>query len=623
VKGSVRAEEKLKRDRAMQLHAAYVEKVRTERAEFAARQTRESERRLERQSSLRDDAKKQRLAERKQMWQPNPTEKRESPAVVRRQSPERGASPQISDSMPARKGVSRKTSSLRVAAANRKATQRVSARRLAGISQVQAGQGPLISGKKTAVKSIALGSDAQRDRPQTAPVREELSHRQIRDAERARSVQLRKKSGVRRLSEMQQLRSAKEEASSRAETQRQEQATARASDRRASDDQRTERRQLQKSVGLRRAEEHRQSVRPKQTQGSSTLRAAARGQLKTGPKLPAGARSAYAAPRPSLASPTLYNEPADSLSWLRAAGPFIVDENGSGVALRGVSVAGLDTVAPREGQPLASALSLDEANLNMLSDLWGINIVRIPFKAQTILAGNASLSSDSILAGVDDLIAELAALNVYVLLSLQAPPPPVLSSVAPLPDQSIFDCWKLIAIHYQDEPAVLFEIYSSPFPIDSAWLVAAQPLIGAIRTEHPASLLFVGSGTGDVDTTGLPLLFTTGDPTPNLVYTLGMAAGRQPSLANENALAKLSQSFPLFASDWSTSSTGDTDRSPENAANLFSRYGIGWAAENWNAEPALVLDPLAHNFVPTRWGYAVQRAMTLPVKEPLDKLLPQ
>jgi hypothetical protein len=107
------------------------------------------------------------------------------------------------------------------------------------------------------------------------------------------------------------------------------------------------------------------------------------------------------------------------------------------------------------------------------------------------------------------------------------------------------------------------------------------------------------------------------------VYTLAVASGRQLSLANESALTKLSQSFPVFASDWSTSSTGDLDRSAESAANLFSRYGIGWAAASWNAEPKLVIDAAAHNFVSTRWGNSVQRAMTLPLKEPLDKLLPQ
>jgi hypothetical protein len=187
----------------------------------------------------------------------------------------------------------------------------------------------------------------------------------------------------------------------------------------------------------------------------------------------------------------------------------------------------------------------------------------------------------------------------------------------------VFDLWRLLAVHYQDEPAVLFEIYSSPSPIDEKWLAAAQTLIGVIRSEHPASLLFVGSGSGDADTTGLPVRFTTGDPTPNIVYTLGMSSDQQLSLANETALAKLSQSFPVFASDWSTSSAGDLDRSAESAANLFSRYGIGWAAASWNAEPTLVIDAAAHNFVSTRWGNSVQRAMTPPVKEPLDKLLPQ
>jgi hypothetical protein len=630
VKGSVRAEEKLKRDRAAQQHSAYVEKARTERAAFAARQARESERRLERLNSLRDEAKKQHLAERDQLRQSRPAEKTKRSPAVPKELRGRVAPQKLSNKPAARENVHLKATTWRTAKIARGATPRVSAPRTADTTPVQPRRRPFVLPSKKAgrARPIVQDSQAQRDRPQMPPARERVSHRTVRDEKRARRLQLRQQAAGRRLAEVQQLRSAKQVASSRAETQRQGQVTVRVSDRKASDDQRSKRKQLQKSIGLRRAEEHRQSLSQKQVQGSPAPRVAARGQLRTVRKLPPGARSAAGraharAARLTLASPTLYNEPADSLSWLRTVGSFIVDENGAGVALRGVSISGLDTAAPGAGQTLASALSLDEANITTLSDLWGINIVRLPFQAQTILAGNRSFSADALLAGLDDLIAELASLNVYVLLSLQAPPAPPHASVVLLPDQNVFDCWRLLAVHYQDEPAVLFEIYSSSLPMDETWLSAAQTLIGVIRSEHPASLLFVGSGSGDADTTGLPVRFTTGDPTPNIVYTLAVASGRQLSLANESALTKLSQSFPVFASDWSTSSTGDLDRSAESAANLFSRYGIGWAAASWNAEPKLVIDAAAHNFVSTRWGNSVQRAMTLPLKEPLDKLLPQ
>ena len=320
----------------------------------------------------------------------------------------------------------------------------------------------------------------------------------------------------------------------------------------------------------------------------------------------------------STASSTL---PREELLWLSAVDSFIVDENGLAVTLRGINVVGLDTAAPGPEQGLSDALSLDEANVAAITGFWGANLVRLPFTAQTILSGNGALSHDEILAGLDETVTILADAGVYTLLALRADAPPPGVSTAPSPDQSAFDCWSLLARRYQGESAALFEIFSSTLPIAGDWLQAAPRLIGSIRREHPASLLFVGNGSGGPGTGGLPLRFTTGEPTPNLVYTIRVAP--QFSADDEAQLAGLSGSFPVFASEWSSGVVSEFDRSAELATIVFGRFGLGWAASSWNAEPRLVVNPDKHDFVPTRWGLAVQRAMTLPAKLLPQPLLPE
>ncbi len=385
---------------------------------------------------------------------------------------------------------------------------------------------------------------------------------------------------------------------------------------------------VRESLGTQRLEQHRQlRVEAQATkEKAAVLRAQEAARRSEEIRTPAATTRAVGSEvRTQLAGApvaTLPEEPLEGLLWLSTVESYIVDENGAAVNLRGATVQGLDGVAPTSGQSFPEALSLDEANLSAISDFWGFNLIRLPFQPQTILSGNSSLSADELLSGLDDVVAALAGAGVYTLLALQAPTPPG-ATTAPLPDQSTVDCWSLLAQHYQDEAAVLFEIFAAALPIASDWLGNAPVLIGTIRRQHPASLLFVGNGSAGAETTGLPLRFTTGDPTPNLVYTIRVAPQHQFSTEEDLQLALLAKSFSVFASDWSDSAGGEFDRSAELAANTFSRYGIGWAASSWNAEPRLVMDSAVHNFVPTRWGLSVQRAMTLPTKEPLTKLLPR
>lgn len=331
----------------------------------------------------------------------------------------------------------------------------------------------------------------------------------------------------------------------------------------------------------------------------SAVAAAAAGQ-------PATPATTPAAVQPSAELP-------DTLLWLRTQDGFVVDEMGTAISLRGVTVAGLDTAAPADGQTLAEALSLDDAGLSTIIDLWGAQVVRVPFYAQTILDGNDALSGGDVLAGLDDLVSRVADAGAYVLL-VQQP-----AAGLTLPDADVFQSWRSLAARYADEPAVLFEPFAADAPLDDSWPDVALMLAGVIRKEHPASLLFLGNGSAGPGVTGLPLRFSTDDPVPNVVYTLRVDPQHPPN-GRDARLAGLADGFPLVASQWSNGGT-DLDRSSELAGALFTRYGIGAVAGNWNAPPRLVVDAAARNFAPTAWGQTVLRFMSAPAKPQYVRLL--
>jgi len=301
-------------------------------------------------------------------------------------------------------------------------------------------------------------------------------------------------------------------------------------------------------------------------------------------------------------------EAPSNLLWLRTRKNRVIDENDEVIYLRGVNVTGLDDTEPSANQPLGDALALDEPGVSVLTDLWGVNIVRLPFSPQTVLDGTGSLTASDLLAELDQIVAALAQAGVYTLLALT---PPFTEGVTPLPDEEVYQCWRLLSSHYQDEPGVLYELYTASGPLEGGWPDAANRLIGAVRREHPASLIFVcGSGAG-ANTEGLPLRFSTGQPAPNLVYTLRFTPRQSPASADLR-FRGFAQSFPVFASEWSDTGA-DLGRSSEAAGLLFDRYGMGWTAANWNAEPRLVQNAAARNFTETRFGRLVRRTLASPL----------
>ena len=321
------------------------------------------------------------------------------------------------------------------------------------------------------------------------------------------------------------------------------------------------------------------------------------------------ARAISAAPASSAAvSP---QASADTMPLLQTSGNFIIDENGDAVLLRGVNVRGLDTVAPQAGQTVPGALSLDAGNLATITDLWGANLVRLPFAAGTILNGNGTLAAGDLLAGLDLTVAAITDAGAYVLLALEA------AAGAEPADATTLEVWQALAARYQGEPRVFYEVFAPSSAIGGDFTAAFATAIATIRQLDPASLIFVPGSASGMDVTSVPLRDVSGDPVPNVVYTIAVSV---ESVPNPDVLSAVSAVYPLFASAW-TDDGSDLGRQASRIADLFERCGIGWAAANWNGDPRLVMNAAGGDFTPTLWGNVVLRAMKLitpPLFQPAD-----
>jgi len=242
-----------------------------------------------------------------------------------------------------------------------------------------------------------------------------------------------------------------------------------------------------------------------------------------------------------------------------------------------VNVVGLDDAAAGD-TPLRDALALDDANLELLTDRWGVSVVRVPFSPGTILGGTPLLDR------LDELVSDLAAVGLYLLLALDAPEGP--------PDQGMHDVWTLLGDRYQSQTAALFEAPATEGALD---------LIHTIRAIHQSSLVFLPLSGGVL-------------PAPNVVYTLRDTSASRPQL-DESFQAFAAQN-PMFVSEWANEGP-DFGRSAIANAGLFERLDIGWCASNWNAPPRLVAEPTLHRFAETRFGLIVRRALAAPVRPAL------
>ena len=279
-----------------------------------------------------------------------------------------------------------------------------------------------------------------------------------------------------------------------------------------------------------------------------------------------------------------------ALGWITTSPASIVGPTGAPMWLRGVTVAGV-TDALCAADP-AAALELGTSGLDVLTNLWGANLVRLPLRVEALDTAG--------LAALDGLIATFAASGAYTLLALDAASPRV------LPDAALASLWQRIAARYADEPAILIEPLAPASPVATNWPAAAWSLIAPIVEVRPATLFIVNARDGAHDLRDFPLRLEDGNAAPGVAYGVRLTSRDAAWLAADGHV--FAATYPLFVTAWTDGQTGD-EAAWEAIARGLQRDMLSMTAEAWNG-PAGLVEP--KTFRETRFGLAVRRAMALP-----------
>jgi hypothetical protein len=313
-----------------------------------------------------------------------------------------------------------------------------------------------------------------------------------------------------------------------------------------------------------------------------------------------------------------------SLPWLTTQANRVITMAGEPVVLRGVSLIGMDGARPDPAKGYAAGAGITDALLDQAIG-WGANVVRVAINRRRVLAGADRWTGWDYLREIDDLVRRLARAGVYTLLSLRrlddntifgtqfAGGHIVPNEIAPHPDFDAIGMWRVVAEHYADEPAVLFDLYTAPrhaAPDDltgyrsdwDLWTLWVQMTVADVRLAHPRALCFVAGLDDGTDLTGLPVPGSAGDPIPNLVYAAHLTSRRS---THWPAIRALARRHPVFVTEWGGSDSDVTWG--ERTALTLRAEGLGWTAAHWNADPPLVKAD-RDRLVPTRFGVVVQRA---------------
>lgn len=367
----------------------------------------------------------------------------------------------------------------------------------------------------------------------------------------------------------------------------------------------------------------------------TTAREARQAAQRTTERAAAARRHPLTPERDPLQDPIPSGTMSGALPWLRTNGNRIVTLAGAPITLRGISLLGLDSSSPDPVRGFAAGAGITEATLATLLD-WGGNVIRLAINRNRVLYGSAGWSAWDYLAELDWIIQTAANRGAYTLLSLRrlddesvfgtldGDKPNV---IAPQPDYDTIGMWRLLGERYADEPAVLFDLYTSPhgaLPDDLTgfdtdwirWTAWVQMMVADLRRMHPRALCFVSGLDWGADLSRFPVAGTGGEPIPNLVYTAHLVPGGNQPWPTLRALV---QRYPVFVSEW-----GDQQATitwGEQTAALLCATGIGWSAAHWNGAAPLVRT-VNGQALPTGFGAVVQRALALTTEPPLSSRSP-
>ncbi len=278
------------------------------------------------------------------------------------------------------------------------------------------------------------------------------------------------------------------------------------------------------------------------------------------------------------------------------------------VLLRGVNRSGLEYSEPGASGFLAAA-GLSREDVGEIVHGWGANIIRLPFNQDWALRGRGEWNSEQYREALDAVIGWAAECGAYTLLDLQwldadhargGNSDGSANYVAPLPDAGSITLWRALAERYREEPAVLFDLFNEPhnaLPDDSyrlctpdgrarrsrrvnarLWNKWVEALIAAIRSVHPASVVFIGGTNWGYDLKGVP-----SKRNANVVYSAHVYPGKRPGW--HAAFGHFARRFPVFAGEWGFE--GEDGAWGRELLSYFRKLDIGWAAWSWRDRPHL------------------------------------
>jgi hypothetical protein len=320
--------------------------------------------------------------------------------------------------------------------------------------------------------------------------------------------------------------------------------------------------------------------------------------------------------------------PSGSLSgdlpWLRVSGNSLTSLEGAPVILHGVSLLEL------EKQPSAVPASSASASRVDAILAWKPSVIRLAITRTRVLQSSAGSNGLEYLEELDQVVAQAAATGTYTMLSLRrldddtafgttidASGDATPNFLAPQPDYDAIGMWRILGSRYADEPAVLFDLYSTPHPALpddltgmysewELWLLWTRLAIADLRRVHQRALCFVAGLDWATDLSGFPLLGTDEQPIANLVYAVHMHPRRLVDMPRLRALAR---KHPVFVTEWSAA---DTEVGwSERTATLLQSERIGWTAAHWTGDTPLCTTGHRGEPVPTRFGSVVRRSLAM------------
>jgi endoglucanase len=305
-----------------------------------------------------------------------------------------------------------------------------------------------------------------------------------------------------------------------------------------------------------------------------------------------------------------------------SANRIVRADTGATVLLRGVNRSGLEYSEPDE-QGFLSAADISRAEIRTIVEEWGANIIRLPFNQDWVLRGRDGWPAEAYRTALDRVIRWASSLGAYTLLDLQRLDSEriyggVRNFVAPLPNHQSVELWNVLATRYQDEPAVLYDLFNEPhdrlpddpYPLNredgtsypagkfrvtmEEWQPWARRLVHAVHDVNPGALIFVGGTDWAYDLRGMPM------EVPNLVYSTHVYPVKGDDW--RGAFGDLAASVPVFAGEW-----GGQDADIKWGCKLvdyFDTLNIGWTAWSWHNDPFLV-----KKYTPTAFGKIVRGSL--------------